>query len=187
MDKKRWSSWTFIQTGNLDGSFSVNFAQNVKRMKAIRIFIICLILTGATQAQTVMRNHYYQTAVGFKYHPTAITVKQALFNQHMVEGLLYFYKGARITGLYEFHRKFKNSNSFRWYVGPGVHVQFNDDGSVNGGNNYMGLDAVIGIDWKLKGIPLNISADWQPSFDFVDNGNNFKGGFGGISFRYVFD
>jgi hypothetical protein len=154
-------------------------------MKAIWMILICMSVVATAQAQPEKKVDYYRTAVGLKYQPYAITAKQAIFKHHLVEALMYFYKGARITGLYEFHRKFKNSNSFRWYFGPGVHIQFNDDKTVNSGKNFVGFDGVFGIDWKLKKLPINISADWQPSFDFVDVGDNFKGGFGGISVRYV--
>lgn len=153
-------------------------------MKKSVSFFILLCVINITQAQIKKRSDYYRTSVGGKFYPSGITIKQEVAKHQLFEAVFYFFEGARITGLYEFHRRFKNSNSFRWYFGPGFHVQFNDNEASNNGYNYVGLDAVLGIDWKIKNAPLNVSLDWQPSFDFI-NRDNFKGGFGGLSIRYV--
>ncbi|MEN9298290.1 MAG: hypothetical protein RLZZ429_603, partial [Bacteroidota bacterium] len=49
----------------------------------------------------------------------------------------------------------------------------------------IGVDGVLGVDYKVKGAPLNLSFDWQPSFNFIGY-NYFEGGWGGIGIRYTF-
>ncbi len=44
---------------------------------------------------------------------------------------------------------------------------------------------VIGLDYKFKDAPINVSLDWQPSFNFVGY-NYFEGGWGGLGIRYTF-
>lgn len=154
-------------------------------MKKIKLTILLSIVVSMGFAQsTVAKNYHYKTALGLKYTPWAFSIKQAVYKHQTLEALMYFYEGARLTALYEFHHNFEGSRSFHWYVGPGMHVQFNNVNLTNGGYNYIGLDAVLGLDWKIKNTPLNASIDWQPSFDFI-NTQNFKGGFGGLAIRYI--
>ena len=124
----------------------------------------------------------YTTAIGVKLYPGGITVKQALMKNASLEGIAYFWNGLRVTGLYEIHYNIEGIKGLRWYAGAGAHVAFNDEAYL--AENTIGLDGVLGLDLKIKNVPLNLSLDWQPSFDFrVANG--FNGGFGGLSVRYV--
>jgi hypothetical protein len=48
----------------------------------------------------------------------------------------------------------------------------------------FGIDGVLGLDYKIKGAPLNLSIDWQPSFNFV--GYSYFSNWGGLAIRYTF-
>ena len=51
---------------------------------------------------------------------------------------------------------------------------------------YFGIDGVVGLDFKFRGAPINMSLDWQPSFSFGPNGSTgFEGGWGGLAIRYA--
>jgi hypothetical protein len=43
---------------------------------------------------------------------------------------------------------------------------------------------MLGLDYKLKNAPINISVDIQPSFNFV-GASYFDLGWGGIGIRYT--
>ncbi|MGC4099700.1 hypothetical protein [Ferruginibacter sp.] len=58
-------------------------------------------------------------------------------------------------------------------------------GTKYGGGTTVGVDGVIGLDYKLHKAPVNFSLDWQPSFEFGDYGG-FVGGWGGLGIRYTF-
>lgn len=121
----------------------------------------------------------YTTAIGGKFFPAAFTIKQKIDRNVKLEGLLYFWNGARFTGLIEWYHLIQGLPGLTWYIGPGGHLQFSNKNTY-----YFGIDGVIGLDWKIKNVPLNLSLDWQPSFDF-GIGGEFKGGFGGLGIRYV--
>jgi len=139
----------------------------------------------------------YVTALGIKGYPgsggAAVTLKHFIKEGAALEALGYFWeRGGRVTGLYEFHWDITGAPGLKWYVGPGVHVGFYNNKSYNNSTNsgsYVaaGVDGVIGLDYKFNHIPLNLSADWQPSFEFGNNRyNGFGGNFGGIAVRYTF-
>jgi hypothetical protein len=73
-------------------------------------------------------------------------------------------------------------DGLQWYFGPGAHVGFYN--GKYGDGVYAGVDGVLGLDYKIRSAPINISIDWQPSFEFGD-GRGFVGSWGGIGIRYV--
>jgi hypothetical protein len=96
-----------------------------------------------------------------------------------------------LTGLYELHYDLGNVEGLRWYLGGGAHIGIGNDnwrkiGSTATEQGFtMGLDGVLGIDYKIKGAPLNLSFDWQPSFNLIGD-TNFEAGWGGLGIRYTF-
>jgi hypothetical protein len=130
----------------------------------------------------------YKTAIGFKFYPTAVTIKHFIKPNAAIEGLGYFWKdGFRLTGLYEWHGNIKNAPGLKWYAGGGAHLDVwdNDYKKNNDGGVGLGLDGVIGLDYKFKGAPINLSLDWQPSVTFIgDNYSNTN--WAGIAIRFAF-
>lgn len=137
----------------------------------------------------------YKTALGVKVwnNGGGVSLKHFVGNNNALEGIGYFWgNGARFTGLYEFHFDIEGAPGLKWYVGPGVHVGFynngyyyDDLGRRHGSNTYMGIDGVLGLDYKFTGVPINLSIDWQPSFEFGDN-RGFIYSWGGLGIRYTF-
>jgi hypothetical protein len=153
-------------------------------MKTIIVLIFAFFLTvSSVNAQTT--GHDYKTALGIKFYPTAVTVKHFISDRHALEGLGYFFNyGMRITGLYEIYGNINNAPGLQWYVGPGAHMGFYND--KNGGGTAIGIDGVLGLDYKFNGAPINISLDWQPSIEFGSFKNTgFVGNWGGIGLRYT--
>jgi hypothetical protein len=150
----------------------------------LALFVLMTILQGTATAQNNIGSTDYKTAVGVKFYPGAITLKHFVTEKHALEGIAYFWnRGTRITGLYEIHGNIENAGGLKWYIGPGAHVGFYNNKYYGGGTN-IGLDGVIGLDYKIKSAPINLSIDWQPSFEFGD-GAGFSGNWGGIAIRYV--
>jgi hypothetical protein len=148
--------------------------------------IILMAGIGSAAAQSNFESQDYKTAVGVKFYPGAISIKHFVDDKAAVEGLGYFFNyGFRITGLYEIHGDIGNAPGLKWYIGPGVHLGFYDQ--KYGGSTSVGVDGVLGLDYKFKGAPINVSLDWQPSFEFGNKYNNgFNGNWGGLGIRYVF-
>lgn len=164
-------------------NFNPKKTNNMKK-KLITAAIILIISLGSASAQSNVGSQDYKTAIGVKFYPGAITVKHFVSDKNALEGIGYFWnRGARITGLYEIHNDIQNASGLRWYIGPGAHLGFYNNKYYAGGT-YIGVDGVLGLDYKIKSAPLNFSLDWQPSFEFGE-GAGFNGNWGGLSIRYV--
>lgn len=153
------------------------------------ILLIAALPVKYASAQAMGRE--YKTALGLKFYPGAITLKSFIKNNRALEGLGYFWEwGGRITGLYEFHGDIKGANGLKWYAGPGVHVSFwNDRYNKRYGNagTGIGIDGVLGLDYKFNRAPINMSLDWQPSWNFGNDAfEGFSGNWGGLAVRYTF-
>ncbi len=159
-------------------------------MKPFNLFMIFLLVNVSLNAQVNMSSHY-QTAIGVKLYPGAVSVKHFISKAKAVEGLGYISPdGFRVTGLYELQFPLGQVDGLQWFVGGGAHLGIWSDtwktkypGRTNG--MALGVDGILGIDYKITGAPLNISFDWQPSFNLIGY-NYFEGGWGGLAIRYTF-
>ncbi len=159
-------------------------------MKKIFVFaLLGLTITKNIQAQSMGSD--YKTAIGLKLYPGALSVKHFIQDNKAIEGLGYFYNdGFRVTGLYELHYDIESIEGLKWYVGPGAHIGFwNDSWKTKypdrNSSLAIGIDGVLGLDYKIKNAPLNISFDWQPSLNIIGY-TYFEAGWGGLGIRYTF-
>lgn len=156
-----------------------------------KIVLLTLIVLAANTAMSQSTGSTYKTALGVKVYPGAISVKHFTKSNVALEGLGYISNdGFRLTGLYEYHGDFNGVEGLKWYIGGGGHIGVWSDSwrtryPTRNDGLAIGVDGVLGVDYKVKGAPLNLSFDWQPSFNFVGY-NYFEGGWGGIGIRYTF-
>ncbi|TMI67920.1 MAG: hypothetical protein E6H09_23595 [Bacteroidetes bacterium] len=162
-------------------------------MRKAVLAVIFLLSVVTIQAQSKSANSSnYTTALGVKiWDGGGISLKH-FFNKNAGELIAYFSgHGFRLTGLYEIHGDFSDAPGLKWYIGPGAHIGFYDEGYYKHGYYYgdshtsIGIDGVLGLDYKFKGAPINLSIDWQPAFEFGD-GAGFYGSWGGLGIRYTF-
>jgi len=155
--------------------------------KTIYLAVVATVFMATTVTAQKSRSYSstsYKTALGVKFYPGAISLKHFVNDQAALEGLGYFWdRGFRITGLYEIHGDINGAPGLKWYVGPGAHVGFYN--TKWGGGSSFGVDGVLGLDYKINVAPINLSLDWQPSFEFGD-GRGFTGNWGGFAIRYTF-
>lgn len=151
--------------------------------------LITMLITGAlfisqAHAQSNIGSTDYKNALGVKFYPGGVSYKHFITDKNAVELIGYFYnRGTRITGLYEIHGDIENAGGLKWYIGPGAHVGFYNN-KYYGGRSFVGVDGVVGLDYKIREAPINLSLDWQPSFEFGE-GSGFNGNWGGFAIRYV--
>ena len=147
------------------------------------LFAVTLITTVKVNAQS--KGSSYTTALGVKFLDGAgITLKHFVSDNAALEGVGFFWnQGTRITGLYELHYDINGAPGLKWYIGPGAHIGFYN--TKNGNGSFAGIDGVLGLDYKINNAPLNLSVDWQPSFEF-GTGRGFTGSWGGLGVRYTF-
>lgn len=156
--------------------------------KAVIIVFPIIFLFGlkSNAQDNSSESNSYVNAVGIKFYPGGITFKHFINTKNAVEGLGYFYnRGTRITALYEIHNDLPSLEGLRWYVGPGAHVgYFNHN---YGGGIALGVDGVLGLDYKVSEAPINLSLDVQPTLDLGSySGANRLSIWGGIGIRYTF-
>jgi hypothetical protein len=154
-------------------------------MKRSLFVLVVTLIISSTSAYSQAMGTTYKNALGVKvWDGAGITYKTFGASKNAVELIGYFYRhGARITGLYEIHGDISGAPGLKWYVGPGAHVGFYS--SRYGDGTFAGIDGVLGLDLKINKAPLNLSIDWQPSFEFGET-RGFIGSWGGVGIRYAF-
>jgi hypothetical protein len=166
-------------------------------MKKIFIAFALSCISSFINGQSMGRS--YKTALGVKvWDGAGITLKHFTSDKHALEAIGYFgSKSFRLTGLYEIHGNIDGAPGLKWYIGPGAHIAFynqrhphhdhdeDDYDDVHDGHTHVGVDGVIGLDYKINKAPINVSIDWQPSFEFGNN-RGFVGSWGGLGIRYTF-
>ena len=139
--------------------------------------------------------HLYATpfkkAIGVKMYPSAISYKVFVKTNAAFEYLGYVsLDGFRATALYEKYMPIDGNENLTWYVGYGGHLGlWSEEWKKNNPNHNagiaLGVDGILGLDYKVKNAPLNLSVDWQPSFNFV-GASYFESGWAGLGVRYTF-
>src|ERR1700760_45821 len=143
------------------------------RKTLIILFVLSCFVAGKVSAQSMGSN--YETAVGIKFWPGALSVKHFFSENNAGEGLLNFWDGGfRFTGLYELHGDINGAPGLKWYIGPGAHIGWYNGYAAHGyyynsGDLSLGVDGVLGLDYKISGAPIDISADIQPSVELLNH------------------
>jgi hypothetical protein len=155
-------------------------------MRKLGLVLSLLFFMYAAEAQSM--GSTYRTALGVKvWDGAGISLKHFTTGNNAVEAIGYFNnRGFRLTGLYEIHGDIAGTQGLKWYIGPGAHIGFyKDNRNSNDDDIALGIDGVLGLDYKFRGAPINMSLDWQPAFEFAD-GRGFNGSWGGLGIRYTF-
>lgn len=157
---------------------------------SIKMLVVAVVLLTTSQIASAQKNQgpgnpKYKTAIGVKYAPFAVTFKVFSSKRNSAfEFLADFDNGFRLTGLKEWHGNLNGPGNLKWYLGFGAHSGYYDNDGEEGVMG--GLDAVGGLDYKFKYLPLNISLDWQPAYEFITPGTEFQAGRGGLAVRLAF-
>ncbi len=90
--------------------------------------------------------------------------------------------GFNASGLYEWNQGLGNGFTLYYGFGASIGAWNNEKDDMALG---LGIDGVIGVEWKIPSAPFALSLDWKPSFELLpDTGLWFKGfGFG---VKYLF-
>ncbi len=154
--------------------------------KCLVVAALCVCISHLSAQSSIN----YDRAIGIKIPVGfAVTYKQFLQDDQNIEGVVTFRDHSFVaTGLYEFNWIIPGIDGLCWFAGAGAHIGFRDKNYSKSSNNSkagLGIDGVIGLDYKVAGLPLNISLDWQPAVDLIGSSGN-GAAYGGIGVRYTF-
>jgi hypothetical protein len=154
----------------------------MRKPRPFRLFLIMIALgagVGTASAQD------YKVAIGVRFSSAAptlsnsVTVKYFMNDRDALEGLLSFGTRFGIGGLFERHQLIGNTPAFTWFYGVGGYIGFQNN------NTYLGPTGAIGLDYKFRNAPLNLSLDWKPELDIIPAINFVPDAFG-FSARFTF-
>lgn len=169
-------------------------------MKNIGLTIILLCSLMSVNAQE------YNRSAGLRLGGTSgITYKKFLVEEQAIEFLLSGRNnGVQLTAMYVFHEPMAISfnENFYFYYGVGGHVgteQFSDltkelvptdpESFVHKREQFltMGVDAIAGIEYRLLSVPITLSFDVKPYFNYVGL-RHLKADFwdSSITIKYIF-
>ena len=153
----------------------------------------------------------YKTGIGLRLGwEGGISLKHFIKERRAIEGIASFgwgYRGFRLTGLYEIHKRFPDVDGLDWYFGFGAHVgayaghYFGYYGYSGGGyydkqgrwhpSGYrsmypvVGIDGVLGLEYQIEDVPLTIGLDIKPYINIIGWGSQFADG--ALTVRYIID
>jgi hypothetical protein len=149
--------------------------------KILLTLVLALTVVALANAQD------YKTGIGLRGGwGYGLTVKHFISEKSALEGILSSrWSGFEVTGLYEIHNRAFDVDRLNWYFGGGAHVGFYGNNYPGGNVTVVGIDGILGLEYNFKEVPINLSLDWKPAFNFVGY-NHFFGDGGAFSIRYIF-
>lgn len=149
--------------------------------KILLSFFAMLIFFATLKAQD---NTNYKHAIGVRLSSSVPYIKSGISYKHFiknnaVEAILSLGDGVGICGLYEIHKPIASTEGLQWLFGFGGYAAFNNS------NSNAGAAGIIGLDYKFKDIPLNITVDWKPELNIISK-VGFEASGVGFSARFTF-
>jgi len=155
-------------------------------MKKSFLFLSAIILFSASQVKA----QDYNTALGIRLSSNGPAINNSVSFKHFmnpklaIEGLFTFDKKAAIGALLEIHNPMPSTEGLQWFYGAGAYIGFDSD-KTNTDRALMGAQGIIGLDYKFTNLPLNLSLDWKPELNIIDN-INFEPAAVGFTVRFTF-
>lgn len=124
-------------------------------LRLLPLALVCLLARPAAAQK-------YRTAVGLRLGSgnSGVTVQQRIFEKTTLEGIALL-RTREVTGTLLLQRHFHIFGpALNYYFGVGAHAgRHKDFGAVGG------ADALVGAEWKLPVVPLQVSFDFKPSLE----------------------
>jgi hypothetical protein len=130
----------------------------------------------------------YNTAVGVRVGETSgLTIKGFVADDAAIEGILgLWHRGVSLTAMYELHNPAFNANGLSWYFGAGGHVALSNRRDnydwyrfgqrryyIENGEAGLGIDGIIGLEYKIPQAPIAFSLDLKPFIEFGTRGGGW--------------
>lgn len=137
--------------------------------------------TGDYNFGVGLRGGFFSGFTG-KYHMNATDA---------IEGVAAFhYRGLLIMGMYQKHAEAFETPGLNWYYGGGAFLGFYDRAyspwydDRDGNFTTLGVNGVLGLEYKIQEIPITIGLDVIPSLNLISDIDIWLST--GLTLRYVF-
>lgn len=137
----------------------------------------------------------YQSAIGLRLgSPLAVSYKFFISDPGAIELYLGFrsyaigYTFLNPGAMYQYHLPISGVDGLQWYFGAGASVflySYKSNFGPAGDNLGIGLNGVLGLDYKFTDAPINLSLDWTPTIFISGYLTGFGGGYGALAARYT--
>lgn len=97
---------------------------------------------------------------------------------HRTHASVSFGSGVGVEILWDFLYRPLGDGALNWYAGVGPAVLFDDP-------FFLGVSGEAGLEYRFKGVPLALGADWRPTFWIIEETDFSSGGFG-VNLRWRF-
>lgn len=158
-----------------------------------RILFVLLLAAGIGSLNTLSAQGY-KTGLGVRLSSSnamvnnSVSIKHFITQKVAVEGLLSFGDPLAIGALVELHKPLAAAG-LTWFYGAGGYLGFvkrvNTTTQKTVTDTNLGVQGVIGLDYKFSNVPLNISLDWKPELNIVTD-INFEPAAIGFTARFTF-
>jgi hypothetical protein len=157
--------------------------------KIALLFSMLFVLAIATN----LKAQDYKSAIGLRLgYPISASYKFFVSDNAAIEAYAgfrgyTFYRYINFGAMYQVHKPISSVDGLYWYFGGGVSALLYtyDSGFVGDGNFGVGINGVLGLDYKFADAPINLSADWMPTIYLTGYLSGFGGGLGALSARYT--
>lgn len=155
-------------------------------MKKTVIVLFLLIASGVVGLYA----QDYKSAIGIRLSSSgpavnnSVSFRYFMSQKNAIEALVTIDKKAAIGGLFEVFKSIPSTEGLKWFYGAGAYIGFDAD-KTNASRNLLGAQGIAGLDYKFSNLPLNLSLDWKPELNIIDN-INFEPSAIGFSIRFTF-
>ena len=157
-------------------------------MKKISITLPVILLTMLLCQRAKAQD--YRFAAGVRLSNSSPTLSSAISGKFFatdktaVEALIAWGNRFGIGGLIEIHNPMPSTEGLQWFYGAGAYLGFDSD-KTHTDRALMGAQGIIGLDYKFANLPLNLTLDWKPELNIIDN-INFEPAAVGFTIRFTF-
>lgn len=138
------------------------------------ILIIAAVLCFATVASAQSRSLGVRATYGAE-----LSYQHSVGSNFVEADLGWFRNGFYLTGIYDFI--FASEGNFNFYAGPGAALGFYNTSEAKGFN--IGVAGQLGMEYNFN-VPIQLSLDWRPVFNFIHGGFGWEGIALGIRYRF---
>lgn len=166
----------------------------MKKAPLLLLSAILLVTFTTASAQDGPAGTDYKTALGVRLSSSnalvnnSVSLKHFISDKMAIEGLFSFGDPLAIGAMLELHKPL-SSQGLTWFYGGGGYLAFvkklNTNTQKTTTDPNFGAMGVIGLDYKFNNIPLNLSLDWKPELNIV-NDINFEPAAIGFTARFTF-